>query len=1484
MGFDIIPGDAEFEIDAEDLNPLKWINKANHAFGDTLASNLEFLGITDPAVDPDGIRDIAKQWRALAKGLDAAAQAAETALKDLEWEGKAAKALHKRAKTARTQATDMADSLRTGAKALDDFADEAHDLLTEIGVLLAEIAEFEIAGLALSVLTGGLSAIAGSLAAGARAAKVVALIARIEKSGSRMARVIRTVIEAVRGLERALKALGEIKTIAKAGKLAGEGMKFAAFDALLKDPGTFKDPGKLAETLAMGAAFGVGLGGLGKVLGKGLGKLKPSELAKLGKSLKLDGSGPSRLKLRPAEWEKLPASIRSMFKKCDRDPIDVATGDLLLPQTDVQLPGVLSLVLERTHLSSYRWGGWFGPSWASTLDQRLQADDNGFIYAAPDGARLLFPPLDPDSDEPVRPETGSRLTLAWDTTVDGALRLTDPQTGLAHVFHTPRSTDSGDAMDLPLQFIEDRNGQRVTIHYADDGAPVAVSHSGGYRIAIDRHPDLPRISALRLLDPGHTEARGTMLVSYGYDEKGHLAELFNSSALPMRFTYDEVGRITSWTDRNDTTYSYTYDEQGRVIRTEGSDGFLSGTLSYEDAARTTKVTDSLGHSTIYEHNESFHLIRTTDPLGHTTHQEWDTEHRLTAIRDELGNVTTFRYDELGNPTAVIRPDGRETTTQYNQLGLPETLVDPNGIVWQQTYDDRGNRTAVIDRAGATTHFAWNAAGHLTSVTDALGSTTAIRCNPAGLPVQITDPLGNATSYKRDAFGRSIAITDPLGATTRLEWTVEGRPARHIAADGTVESWTYDGEGNCTSHTDATDATTRSEYTHFDLLAAHTGPDGTRHVYTHDTERRLIRVTNPQGLHWSYTYDPAGHLTAEADFDGRTLVYTRNAAGLLTARTNTLGQTTHYAHDVLGRVVRKEADGQVTTYEYEPNGQLAQAIGPSVTLTRQHDQMGNLTSETVNGRTTTYEYDILGRRTSRTTPTGASSTITYDIAANVAELTTAGRTVSFERDSAGQELVRHIGAAVTVASAFDTQGRLISQSATGPNNQRIQGRSYRYRGDGHLISLDDILSGTRRFDLDGAGRVTAVEAANWSERYAYDEAGNQIDASWPASHPDHEATGPRAYAGTRITRAGNVRYEHDALGRITLRQKTRLSRKPDTWRYTWDAEDRLSSVTTADGTVWLYQYDPLGRRIAKQRLADDGASVAEQTDFTWDGSTLCEQTTTCAEPQYRVTLTWDHQGMQPLTQTERITSADASQEEIDSRFFAIVTDLVGTPTELLDESGNIAWRARSTLWGTTSWTANSTTYTPLRFPGQYFDPETGLHYNYFRHYDPETARYLTPDPLGLAPAPNPTTYVHNPLTWVDYLGLAPGCDDFFPIYRTPKAKDAEYERLHGPNPANHQPGVDIGGGMLSDGLIYFGERDVAASYMSPTGRNFADGMVRYDMHPDFLKEFARSPYMRRYDLKGPGGAPRIEFTIPVDKLGRFNELTLKRTWMPIPRNR
>ncbi|TQK45214.1 RHS repeat-associated protein [Streptomyces sp. SLBN-118] len=1165
-----------------------------------------------------------------------------------------------------------------------------------------------------------------------------------------------------------------------------------------------------------------------------------------------------------------PSRPQEAVESKGTDPVDLATGTMYLPQTDVTLPGVLPLVFRRRLASDYRAGRWFGPSWSSTADQRLEIDSEGIVFVCEDGLLLAYP--HPAPGVPVMPSHGPRWPLDRDN--DGDFTVTDPDTGRVWLFST-RSAD----VALLVQ-IDDRNGNWITFEYDETGTPTGIVHHGGYHLKFTT--DQGRITALHLAcaAPDGTDQE---ILRYGY-AGGHLTEVINSSGLPLRFAYDERARVTSWTDTNGSRYEYNYDDRDRCIAEGGTEGHMALRLDYggidaETGLRVTTTTTSSGGVHRYLINEAHQVVAEIDPLGAVTRYERDRYNRLLSTTDPLDHHAQFDYDEAGNLVRVTRPDGRESRTEYNDLGLPLKVNGFDGTSRRHAYDERGNCISVTSPAGQTTRFTYDEGGRLTAITDPLGHRTTVAYDSAGLPIRITDPLGAMTRYERDAFGRPITVIDPLGAITRMEWTVEGRLASRTAPDQTRATWTYDGEGNCVTHTDALGSLTRFEYGHFDLLTARTTPDGTRYEFEHDAELRLTQVLNPLGLQWIYAYDPAGNLIRETDFDDRVLTYEHDAAGRLTSRTNTLGQSIVFERNELGQVIRKNVDGQVTTFVYDVTDQLAQADGPDTTLSLLRDRYGRLRSETVNGRATTHVYDELGRRIGRTTPSGAVSTWTYDAVGRRAELTTSGRTLAFTYDAAGHETARQVGDSLTLASTFDEVGRLVDQAVSGRCGKTLSHRAYRYRADGTLNGVDDQLRGTRTFDLDMVGRVTAVRAAGWTERYAYDEVGNQTTASWPVGHPGQEAVGARAYQGTRITRAGNVRYEHDALGRVTLRQKSRLSRKPDTWRYEWDAEDRLTTVTTPDGTQWRYTYDPLGRRTVKMRMAADGHTVVERVAFAWDGTTLCEETTTSPQLPNSVTLTWDHEGLHPLAQTERITAAaDAPQPEIDSRFFAIVTDLVGTPTDLVDENGSLAWHARSTLWGTTTWAADGIAYTPLRFPGQYYDPETGLHHNYFRTYDPETARYLTPDPLGLTPAPNPATYVHNPTGWTDFLGLAPDYNDSVPIYRTPKAAHAQYELDHGPNPANHQPGVDIGGGILSDGKIYFGERGVAAEYAGPNGLNFAKGMVQYDMHPSFLSEFAE--HAKVHDRNGPGGAVRLEFEVPVDKLDRFNELTRHRSWVRI----
>ncbi|MEU2505173.1 putative T7SS-secreted protein [Streptomyces sp. NPDC007863] len=1075
--------------------------------------------------------------------------------------------------------------------------------------------------------------------------------------------------------------------------------------------------------------------GVGRLIPELLGT-KGTGLARGGLRAGLDGKGTPDGKpgssRTDAEKDPDSAGKRCGETVCKQDPIDIATGRMLLPQTDIALPGTLPLLFRRTFDSSRRSGRWFGPTWSSTVDQRLEIDAEGVVFSCDEGSLLAYP--HPAPGLPVLPAHGRQWPL--DRVGDG-YTITDPGSG--RVWHF---TDHGDELALLTQ-LDDRNGNRISFEYDDEsGAPTSIVHHGGYHLKLATADG--RVTALHLAGAA-PDGSDQEILRYDYTD-GHLTAVTNSSGRPLRFDCDEHGRITAWTDTNGSRFDYVYDDQDRCTYQSGANGHLETSFTWDDidpatGLRTTTLTTGSGRTERHLIDDRSQVVAEIDPLGAVTRFTYDRHHRLLSRTDPLGHTSRTEYDREGRPVLAERPDGRRTRVEYDPAGMPTRITATDGTVTHQTFDARGNRTSVTAPSGARTEFAYDASGRLTAVTDPLGAATRLVLDARGLPVEVTDPLGATTRYEHDAFGRTVRITDPLGAVTRLEWTVEGHPSRRIAPDGTTESWTYDGEGNRLTHTDALGATTHFTYTDFDLLTSRTTPDGVRHDFTHDTDLRLTRVTNPQGLTWEYAYDAAGRQVSETDFDGRTLHYGYDAAGRLSARVNGLGETIRFERDALGRTVRKEVEGVgTTTYAYDVFDQLAEAVSPDARLERLRDRHGRLKSETVNGRTTTYTYDDLGRRASRTTPSGATSEWTYDAAGRRTRLTASGRELSFSYDALGREVTRTIGDFTALTSAYDELSRLKTQEVTS-RSDLLQRRSYAYRPDGALTAVTDALSGTRHFDLDGAGRVTAVRADRWTERYAYDEAGNQTEADWPTGHPSHAATGPRAYEGNRLTQAGAVRYEHDAQGRLTLRRKTRLSRKPDTWRYEWDPEDRLRSVTTPDGTVWRYGYDPLGRRVYKQ-------STLETVHFTWDGTTLCEQTTE------NVVLTWDHAGLRPLSQTERRTDTD------DDRFFAIVTDLIGTPTELVSESGELAWHTRATLWGTTTWNKSATTYTPLRFPGQYYDPESGLHYNYFRYYDPESARYLSADPLGLIPAPNPDAYVHNPHTWSDPLGLAPCTPDGF----------------------------------------------------------------------------------------------------------------------------
>jgi YD repeat-containing protein len=473
-------------------------------------------------------------------------------------------------------------------------------------------------------------------------------------------------------------------------------------------------------------------------------------------------------------------------KTCKGDPIDVATGEMTLPQTDLSLPGVLPLVLRRTHLSEYRYGQWFGRSWASTLDERIELDSlgTGAIWAREDGSLLVYPRLPQPGGEPILPLEGPRLPLAHGgaDNAETVYRVSDPRTGLTRSF---TGSPYNESTAYWLTEITDRNNNRITIDRRSDGTPTTVIHHGGYTVQLTASDARIRTLALRTPDGPVT------VMSYGYDTIGNLNAVTNASGLPLRFTYDPDGRITSWTDRNNSTFTYIYDPDGRIGRTIGPDGFLSCTFAYEThpetGQRITRYTNSTGATTAYHLNDRLQVVAETDPLGNITRQSWDIHDRLLTRTDALGHTTELTWDEAGNLTAVRLPDGTVTTARYNQLNLPVDITDSQGAVWQQIFDELGNCTSTRSPDGAVTRFTYHRNGAVASVTDALGSTTRIRAHTAGLPLEITDARSATTHVERDYQGRPTSITNATGAVDRFEWGVEDQ----LLAEGAPDDATAD---------------------------------------------------------------------------------------------------------------------------------------------------------------------------------------------------------------------------------------------------------------------------------------------------------------------------------------------------------------------------------------------------------------------------------------------------------------------------------------------------------------------------------------------------------------------------------------------------------------------------------------------------------------------------------------------------------------------
>ncbi|EMY2768845.1 PAAR/RHS domain-containing protein [Escherichia coli] len=385
---------------------------------------------------------------------------------------------------------------------------------------------------------------------------------------------------------------------------------------------------------------------------------------------------------------------------------------------------------------------------------------------------------------------------------------------------------------------------------------------------------------------------------------------------------------------------------------------------------------------------------------------------------------------------------------------------------------------------------------------------------------------------------------------------------------------------------------------------------------------------------------------------------------------------------------------------------------------------------------------------------------------------------FSRDEAGREVFRHSNRGFACEQGWNAASQLVTQRAGFFPEETTWGglvpslvREYRYDSAGNVsgvTSREDYGRETRReYRLDRNGQVTAVTASGTGlgygegdESYGYDSCG-YLKAQSAGRHRISEETDQYA-GGHRLKQAGNTQYDYDAAGRMVSRTKHRDGYRPETERFRWDSLDQLTGYCSAQGEQWEYRHDASGRRTEKRC---DRKKI--RFTYLWDGDSIAEIREYRDDKLYSVRhLVFN--GFELISQQfSRIRQPHPSvAPQWVTRTNHAVSDLTGRPLMLFNSEGKTVWRpGQTSLWGLALSLPADTGYPDPRgeldpeadpgllYAGQWQDAESGLCYNRFRYYEPETGMYLVSDPLGLLGGEQTYRYVPNPCGWVDPLGLA-----------------------------------------------------------------------------------------------------------------------------------
>jgi RHS repeat-associated protein len=950
--------------------------------------------------------------------------------------------------------------------------------------------------------------------------------------------------------------------------------------------------------------------------------------------------------------------------------------------------------------------------------------------------------------------------------------LTYPDSSSKTYWYNESANTGGTNLPNALTGITDENNVRfATFQYATQYGVTFASntqHAGGvdsYTFTYDGVAYFSQpIANTTVVDPLGTSRTYVFsnTQSYNVDTSQVQPAASGTGTVTQSETYDANANPATRTDFNGKVTQYVYDlarnletsrteaygtAQARTITTTWDPNWRQPDLITEPNRTTAFTYDSLGNVL----TKTITDTSVTPNVARTWTYTYDSYGRMLSAqgpRTDVNSTTTYSYYtcttgyQCGQVQTITDALGHITTfLTYNAHGQPLTVADPNGVVTTLTYDLRQRLTS-RQIGSETTSYSYTPTGLLQMVTLPDSSTITYRYDAAHRLTDITDGLGNHIHYTLDNMGNRTAENtyDPSSTLKRTHTRVINtlnELSQDINAAGTAAvttTLTYDNNGNVLTSAAPLARNTADQYDALNRLKQITDPNAGITQFTYDANDNLASVIDPLNLTTTYTHNGFGDITQVVSPDTGTSSSTYDSGGNLKTTTDARGALASYSYDALNRVTQVAYSDQTVNFTYDNGtygvGRLTGAADANHSLGWAYDAFGRVTGfakliGTVI-QSVGYAY-VNGDLTSLVTPSG--QTVVYGYTNHrITSVTVNGTTIlsGVTYDPFGPASAWTWGNGTTVSRTSDADGnpsQLITAGAT--NGYTIDNAS-------RITAITDsgLSSNSWTFGYDLLDRVNSGTSSAITEGYTYDANGNRLTTTGAVPSAETIATTSNQLASTSGSIART--YSYDAAGNT-------LGYGSNT--YMFNQRGRMSQVMVGTNET-DYIYNALGQLIRKS-----GAGGTTLLMYDEAGHILGEYTGTGALIQE--TLWMDDT---PVATLQPNGSSVA--------IYYIHTDHLGTPRKITRPSDNgLMWRWDPDTFGSLVPNNNpaglGTFAYNLRFPGQYSLNESGLFYNYFRDYDPQTGRYLESDPIGLDGGSWSTySYVNNnPISRIDPFGKA-----------------------------------------------------------------------------------------------------------------------------------